>query len=203
MIKGIIFDFGGVFNSAHETLAGFAGASQRFGHSPAALYDLFYSGPAWQSAKLGGMTSDAYWREMMAALGLDPAGDTAAFRQELFAGQQLNPEVVALAERLARRFPLALLSNALDDLEWELEHVFAVKHLFAVVVNSAVARVAKPDPTAYRLALEGLNLAPAEALFIDDKPRNVLAAEALGIPSIHFTTVPALTADLRERGLLD
>lgn len=202
MTKGIIFDFGGVFNNAHETLAGFAGAAQRFGHEPRALYDLFYSGPAWQAAKLGHMTSDAYWRQMMAELGLDPSGDVAAFRAELFVGEQLNAEVVAIAERLSRRYPLALLSNATDELEQLLEAQFGIHHLFQVVVNSARVGVAKPDPQAYWLALEGLGLEPAETLFIDDKPRNIVAAEALGIPSILFTDAPALEAELQQRGLL-
>lgn len=202
MTKGIIFDFGGVFNNAHETLAGFANASQRFGHEPQALYDLFYSGPAWQAAKLGRMTSDAYWRQMMAELGLDPSGDVAAFRAELFEGEQLNAEVVAIAERLSRRYPLALLSNATDELEQMLAEQFGIHHLFQVVVNSATAGVAKPDPQAYWLALEGLGLEPAAALFIDDKPRNIAAAEALGIPSILFTDATALEAVLQQRGLL-
>ena len=202
MTKGIIFDFGGVFNNAHETLDGFASAAQRFGHEPQALYDLFYSGPAWQAAKLGRMTSDAYWRQMMAELGLDPAGDVAAFRSELFVGEQLNAEVVAIAERLSQRYPLALLSNATDELEQLLEEQFGIHHLFQVVVNSARAGVAKPDPQAYWLALEGLGLEPAETLFIDDKPRNIVAAEALGIPAIHFTDAAALEADLQQRGLL-
>ncbi|MBV9789394.1 MAG: HAD-IA family hydrolase, partial [Chloroflexi bacterium] len=55
---------------------------------------------------------------------------------------------------------------------------------------------------AYWLALEGLGLEPAETLFIDDKPRNIVAAEALGIPSILFTDAPALEAELQQRGLL-
>ena len=203
MVRGIIFDFGGVFNAAHETLSGFEAASRRFGYSAEALYDLFYSGPAWQAAKLGQMRSEAYWREMMGALGLDAAGDLAAFRAELFAGQQLDPAVVAIADELHRRYPLALLSNALDDLEWELEHQFGVHHLFKVVVNSATVGVAKPDARAYQLALDGLGLQPAEALFIDDKPRNIQAAEQLGVPSLLYTTASDLRADLTARGLLD
>lgn len=202
MTKGIIFDFGGVFNNAHETLDGFASAAQRFGHEPQALYDLFYSGSAWQDAKLGRMTSDAYWRQMMAELGLDPGGDVAAFRAELFTGEQLNAEVVAIAARLSKHYPLALLSNATDELEQLLEEQFGIHHLFQVVVNSATAGVAKPDPQAYQLALDGLGLEPSETLFIDDKPRNIVAAEALGIPSIRFTGAAGLEAELQRRGLL-
>ncbi len=202
MIKGIIFDFGGVFSNAHESLIGFANAAARFGHTPESLYDLLYHGPAWQAAKLGRITTTAYWREMMAALGQDPAGDLERFLADLFAGERLDANVVAIAERLHRRYPLALLSNATDNLEAVLTNRFGIRHLFRIVINSATAGVAKPDPQAYWLALEGLGLEPREALFIDDKPRNVVAAEALGIPSLHFTDAAQLARDLEARGLL-
>lgn len=202
MVKGIIFDFGGVFNKPHESIAGFASAAQRSGHPPQALYDLFYNVPEWQAARIGGMTSSAYWRAMMRALGLDPAGDIHAFRAELFEGEHINHDVVAIAEELAKRYPLALLFSALDDLESLLKHEFGVHHLFRVVINSATVGVAKPAARAYQLALDSLGLAPADALFIDDKPRNIDAAQVLGIPALRFSSAPALAAELRERGLL-
>lgn len=202
MIKGIIFDFGGVFTNAHESLEGFASAAARFGHTPESLYDLLYNGTPWQDAKLGRLTTTAYWRRMMAALQLDPDGDLDAFLAELFAGERLDTEVVAIAEALRRRYPLALLSNATDNLETLLSERFGIRHLFDVVINSAVAGVAKPDPAAYRLALAGLGLAPAEALFIDDKPRNIAAADALGLATILFRDASGLRRDLMARGLL-
>lgn len=203
MIRGIILDFGGVFDDKHESVAGFHAAAARYGHEPQAFYDLLYSGDAWQQAKLGRITGRDYWRSVMASLGHGPEEDVAQFRRELFAGSQLDAQVVTLAERLSRRLPLALLSNATDELEELLEQQFGIHHLFKVVVNSARAGVAKPDPRAYRLALDGLGIRPAEALFVDDKRRNIQAAEELGIRSIHFTSADALEHELIARGLLD
>jgi putative hydrolase of the HAD superfamily len=139
----------------------------------------------------------------MTGLGHAPADDVDAFLKDLFAGRTLNAGVVAIAERLARRYPLGLLSNATDELETLLEVEFGIHHLFQVVVNSARVGVAKPDPRAYRIVLDGLGVRPAEALFIDDKLRNIRAAEELGISSIHFVGAEALELDLRARGLLD
>ncbi len=202
MIKGVIFDFGGVFDSKHESLDGFRVAAAHYGLAPEAFYDVLYGGDAWQRAKLGSITAQDYWRSIMLDLGHDPSEDVQAFRQRLFAGHELDSAVVAIAERLHRRVPLALLSNATDELEMLLESRYGIHHLFDVVVNSARAGVAKPDPRAYRLALEGLRLDPAHALFVDDKPRNVRAAQALGIRSIHFTGAEALERDLIGYGLL-
>jgi putative hydrolase of the HAD superfamily len=203
MIKAVIFDFGGVFDQRHEALEGFREAAAHYGRQPEDFYDLLYGGDAWQQAKVGAISGRAYWRSIMASLGHDPSEDVDTFRRWLFAGHQLDPAVVALAERLHGRVPLALLSNATDELEALLESQFGIHHLFAVVVNSARAGIAKPDPRAYQLALEGLEVEPREALFVDDKMRNVRAAEALGIPSVHFTGAVALERELIAHGLLE
>lgn len=202
MIRAVIFDFGGVFDSRHESLTGFTEAAERYGVTSQAFYDRLYSGDAWREAKIGQITGRDYWQRIMVELGHDPQDDVAAFRQMLFAGHTLDPAVVALAERLHEHFPLGLLSNATDELEQLLEEHYGIAHLFDVVINSARARVAKPDPQAYQLVLDGLGVAASEALFIDDKPRNIGAAEALGIPSILFTDAEALERDLVARRLL-
>jgi epoxide hydrolase-like predicted phosphatase len=202
MIKAVVFDFGGVFDSKHESLAGFTDAAGRYGLAPQAFYDRLYSGEAWQEAKVGMISGREYWRRIMTELGHAAEDDVDAFRQALFAGHTLDGAVVALAERLHGRFPLGLLSNATDELEGLLEEQYGIHHLFDVVVNSARAKVAKPDPRAYQLVLDGLGVAADEALFIDDKQRNIAAAEALGIPSILFTNAAALERELVARGLL-
>jgi len=58
--------------------------------------------------------------------------------------------------------------------------------------------VAKPDPGIYAIALERLQAAPADALFIDDTPANVAAAQALGL-SAHLHADAASTAARMER----
>lgn len=202
MIRAVIFDFGGVFDSKHESLAGFHDAAVRYGLSPEAFYDRLYSGDAWQQAKLGTITGVEYWRSVMLSLGHDASENVDAFRSALFAGHTLDDGVVRIAGRLAERVPLALLSNATDELECLLEHQYGIDHLFTVVINSARAGVAKPDPRAYRLALEGLGVAADESLFIDDKPRNVRAAHELGLHTVHFTDAPALEHVLIDLSLL-
>jgi putative hydrolase of the HAD superfamily len=49
------------------------------------------------------------------------------------------------------------------------------------IVLSCEAGYAKPDPRICLTALDRLGAGPAAALFIDDKPGNVAAAEALGM----------------------
>jgi 2-haloacid dehalogenase len=48
----------------------------------------------------------------------------------------------------------------------------------------------------FHLVLEQLDVAPSEALFIDDFQRNIDAALALGIHAIHFTSTTVLQSEL-------
>lgn len=69
----------------------------------------------------------------------------------------------------------AVLSTKLAD--WSV---------FNRVFTSGHAGMRKPDLSFYRHVLEETGLAPEEAVFIDDKMANVLAARSLGITSIVF-----------------
>jgi 2-haloacid dehalogenase len=73
---------------------------------------------------------------------------------------------------------------------------------FSGFVVSGEEKIVKPDPTIFRLALDRFGLAADETLFVDDKPHNVAAAQALGIHAHLFTDAPALHAELRHHGLL-
>lgn len=54
------------------------------------------------------------------------------------------------------------------------------------VCISGRAGAAKPDPAIFEYFLMEYDLQPAECLFIDDTPKNVAAAEAIGIDAVLF-----------------
>jgi putative hydrolase of the HAD superfamily len=64
---------------------------------------------------------------------------------------------------------------------------------------SCDVRLAKPGAEIYQLCLQGLGAAPSDTLFLDDRPENIRAAEALGIHSILFTTPADLAEQLDRR----
>jgi HAD superfamily hydrolase (TIGR01509 family) len=65
---------------------------------------------------------------------------------------------------------------------------FQIVHLFDVIITSASIRVMKPDPQAYRAALDALRLRAEETVFIDDLRENIQGAKQLGMHAIHFET---------------
>lgn len=111
--------------------------------------------------------------------------------------------MVPLLERLkARGIRLYALSN------WGVETFplarrrFGFLDLFEDIVISGEVRLVKPDPRIYRLALDRFSVRTDEAVFIDDMPANVAAAEGVGLTAIRFTGAADLARRLATLGLL-
>ena len=75
-------------------------------------------------------------------------------------------------------------------------------HWFHGRVVSGEEKTRKPFPEFYNILLQRYKVQPGEALFIDDNLRNVKAAEALGIRSVHFTGPAGLEETLRQYQLI-
>jgi putative hydrolase of the HAD superfamily len=89
-------------------------------------------------------------------------------------------EVVRSARRAGLR--TALLSNAggCGRPEWP--------DLFDVVVLTELEVVRKPDPAAFRLVAQRLDVAPERCVHVDDLASNVRGAAAAGMTGVHHTS---------------
>lgn len=122
------------------------------------------------------------WDEMLG----EPFWDTVEIFREL---KSLNKyKIYALTNWSAETFPVAL--ERYDFLKW-----------FDDVVVSGAEKMRKPTPEFYQLLLDRHQVKTEEALFIDDNYRNILAAEKMGIQSIHFTSAALLREKLSELGV--
>jgi len=68
--------------------------------------------------------------------------------------------------------------------------------IFDAVYASHQMGLAKPDPDFYTYILDREGFSPEQAVFVDDVPANVEAAEKLGIHSFVFTNAEKLKKDL-------
>ena len=78
----------------------------------------------------------------------------------------------------------------------------AIFDLFAGVLVSGEEKLVKPDRAIFALALARFGLRADEAVFIDDRVENVVAAQAAGIRSHVFRDAGDLKARLESLGLL-
>lgn len=121
------------------------------------------------------------WEEMLAG----PLHDSVALLERLHAH---GVRLLALTNWSAETFPLA-------------RRLFPFLGRFEGILVSGDEGLKKPDPAIFRLLVARYALQPERSLFIDDSPRNVAAASALGFRALRFTDAEALRAALLAHGL--
>jgi putative hydrolase of the HAD superfamily len=80
-----------------------------------------------------------------------------------------------------------LLSNLPSPLAHALRAAPGFLDHFDQVTFSCELGVIKPHPEIYRHAIVNLKIAPADGLFIDDRPQNIEGARAAGLRAELFT----------------
>lgn len=103
----------------------------------------------------------------------------------------------------AHKLKLALLSNMHADMARGFRERFAWVSKFDAAILSAEIKAVKPDAAIYLQTLASLGVSPDEALFIDDRERNIRGAQEVGIKAIRFESTAQLARDLENLGLTD
>jgi len=122
-------------------------------------------------------------------------------------GEQIGAVLPGMADIVAELGARAVPLYALTNFSREFWPTFYAREpvLFApfrdILVSGEVGLI-KPDPAIYAMALERFALAPGEALFIDDRADNVVAAERSGFVAHRFEDAATLRAALEGYGLL-
>jgi putative hydrolase of the HAD superfamily len=156
----------------------------------------------------GKLTGRAFWQQFVqdAGLAAAPTGaDDLIDQLNLWDARMWTAQDPAmLAWQLAlkeRGLLTAILSNMGDNVLENMKREFTWLSRFDVLVWSYQLHIAKPDPAIYQHTLVQLGVTPGEALFLDDRPVNVQAAQALGFHALQFSTIQQLRADLLQTGL--
>jgi len=63
-------------------------------------------------------------------------------------------------------YPLGLITNGPTDAQWRKINKFDLSEIFEVILISGQLGIAKPDPRIFDVALEGLRVAPEEAIMV-------------------------------------
>jgi putative hydrolase of the HAD superfamily len=113
----------------------------------------------------------------------------------------IDQGVAGLIKALRGHYKTGLLSNSNAGYAQTILDEYGVRDLFDEVTVSGEVGAMKPDPAIFHHALQQLGVAAGEAVFIDDSPANVQAAEALGIRSFVFTGTEALRRELAAAGI--
>ncbi len=185
-VQAVIFDWGGVIEPLTDEAHDVAWA-QRLGIEMGVFAETLW-GKAWRQFSVGGISSESYYQKVAEGLGFSSAKAAERFANEFYADKRLNLTVLDAARHLRGRYQVALLSNAWPGQVEHIRETFGVdlNADFDVYVNSADVGLRKPDPAIYHLTLNRLDIAPHQAVFLDDLIRNVDAAREVGIHALQF-----------------
>lgn len=151
-----------------------------------------------------GLASIADSAEELAARFPDDADAIRAYRQHFrHTLTEMVPGTAAVvAELEAAGVAMIALTNWAADTFAISRERFGILQRFPDIVVSGEEGIVKPDPAIYELACRRAGVKPDEAVFIDDSPANVVAAEGAGLHGLVFTGADVLRADLVALGLL-
>jgi putative hydrolase of the HAD superfamily len=199
-ISTILWDVGGVLLSNGWDHRERAAVLEQFGLDGAsfeARHEL--ANDPWEK---GLMTAEQY---LLQTVFYEPRPFTpAAFLQTMKERSILLPDgAMRILQELAasEEVELAMLNNESRELnDYRIER-FELGRYFDVFFSSCYVGLRKPDPKFFELALDVLQRDPEEVAFIDDRPGNCDAAEALGIHAIRYQDEAQCVHALERLGL--
>jgi len=197
-IRAVFFDYGGVivrteFQAPRQHLA------ERLGMEYEDIDKIVFESPSSVRASLGEISDKEHWAEVIKRL-RRPASEMKAIREEFFAGDVVDREIVELLRSLRPHYHVGLISNAWPDLrDYITRKKFA--DAFDQMVISGEVGVMKPEARIYQIALEQAGVSPHEAVFVDDFYENIEGCQAVGMHGIHFRDPQTAMSELQK--LLD
>jgi epoxide hydrolase-like predicted phosphatase len=115
--------------------------------------------------------------------------------------RKINTELLKLFPFLrGAGLKIAIFSNATSELRKQLEELHITETVDEVVISGEIG-FQKPDPRAFKILCEKLNVNPEELIFTDDTPKSLETADKIGYTPILFKNNEQLKAGLLRAGI--
>lgn len=194
MIKTIIFDFGGIFSeNADSWSTMYKRVREKTGLTIGTFDEIF----------------DENWIEMSLGIKDFPEFLEKLVRQsknkvtekellEIYSSDiRINKAVLKIVKDLKNKgYRVIILSN--ESKTGERVRLKKIEKFVDKIYSSATIGLRKPDPKIFKYVFSKENLKIGQALLIDDKERNVIAAKDLGIKAIVYKNPEQLKEDLNK-----
>lgn len=199
-VKAVLFDYGLVLSGPPDPAA-WNRLKRLLNAGETMFHDAYWSHR--DAYDRGSLTAEAYWRQVAADLGrtLDEATIHQLIDADTDVWTQPNQPMIDWAATLQHAgMKTGILSNIGDAMEREVLARCPWLADFTHYTFSHRLKMAKPEPAIYRHAAEGLQVAAANILFIDDREENIAAACAAGMQAVRYTTHDAFLRAMKDRG---
>lgn len=182
-IQAVIFDFDGVVVDSEPLYV--AAEARLFAQCGVTVPE-----EDWKYFK--GTTEEDFYRIIKTRYGIQT--DTAELikngrrfiKEEFRKGLDYFPGFTDFRQKIAGRFRTALVtSTSADFLNWVFKNT-AMRNCFDLTITADDVRQAKPHPEPYLLAMNRLDVKPADTVIIEDSINGLKAAVAAGAVTIGF-----------------
>lgn len=133
------------------------------------------------------------------------------YTDHILAYSRRFPETIAgpvegmldIVRALAQRgVPLFAISNFGAESWAQFRPSAPIFDIFSDIVISGEEKLIKPDPAIFELALKRFSRRADQCLFVDDRPDNIAAGQAIGLACHHFKDATAFESELQALHLL-
>lgn len=181
-IHAIIFDVGDVLLRETDHAKRFEW-EKRLGLEPGRLTRIVMDSEPAAHAASGEVSEGQVWQAIADQLGLS-ASQIPELQSDFWSSEVLDMTLVRFIQGLRPRYKIGILSNAWSDARHFHNTKFNMNAWVDAAIYSAEVKLLKPDPRIYQMLLSQLDLTASECIFVDDKPVNIEAAQALGMVGI-------------------
>jgi len=199
MIKGVLFDYGGVVADGGRGVEIAKRLCRELNLDLEQVDSVGY--PLLRQMTKGKLDTAGFWEELSKRVGRQ---FTEAERHiwDDWWGVDVYPDMLSVLNELrGHGYQIGLLSNVIPPTLENIKAGGGYSH-FDFTVLSCEVGFAKPEPEMYQLALDKFDgLRPSEIVFIDDQEKCLPPAEALGFETILATSTEQIVTELKALGL--
>lgn len=135
---------------------------------------------AYLEASLGEISPDEFWERVDVP---------SALEDEFLTGHTLNPGITELlSEAKSKGISVWCLSNDVGRWSDKIRNNLGIEEFLRGSVISGDVGIRKPDKEIYEALIQSSGFKIEDILFVDDREKNVVAAQELGIETIMFET---------------
>lgn len=193
-MKTIFFDWGGVIadDPGDDFLTKLL---EHIGARPEQIQEIFQI--YMKQFMRGETTEQEYWNALRIRYGFS-IHESISDEFKKWTGLKANKQVLALVdEARLKGWRTAILSNVIEP-TYNVLRDAGFYDKFDAVIASCKEGYAKPEREIYEIALNRLDAAANQAVFIDDKQRNLEPASEMGFKTILAVSPKQIVADVKN-----
>jgi putative hydrolase of the HAD superfamily len=190
----VLFDLGDVL-ARFDRAPRLAEYARRSGLTPLEVRERLATDQFWRDTDRGLYSADQMERRICELLGC--AFSRAELLRLQAAAFTLRPEILSIAERVATRTRVGILTNNAPLLKEALPiHLPELARTFDPILYSFEFGHVKPERALFEAVTARLALAPRQIFFVDDQESHVAAARAVGWGALRFESAEQLERSL-------